>query len=146
MSVSDNLYLVRTDASGYIMYIGDKGTKIEYNPAVREWHMRSGLYPNVSASSKAPFHTLSFGVQNWMVTNDIECQEGEAQFNLSISSCSMSVTHTKHLFRDQGSSKDLFTNYPEEFICHDGLCVDLERRCNGFVDCQVMTLLFRSAH
>ena len=121
------------------MYYGDKGTMIKYNPELREWHMRSVLHPSVSASSKAPYHTLSLGIHNWMVTNDIKCQEGEDQFKLSFSSCSMSVTHPWYIW---DKNDPYITNYLEEFICHDGLCVNLEKRCNGFVDCQVIISLF----
>ena len=128
-------YLVRNDAAGYIMYIGDKGTMIEYSPELREWHMRSLLHPDVSAFSKAMFNTLAIGVHSWMVTDDIECQEGTAMLTLSLSSCNMRVTHPRYLYH-----KNEFTNHQEEFICHDRLCIDLGKRCNGIPDCQVMIL------
>ena len=137
-----NLCLVRNDASGYVMYIGDKGTTIEYNPDLEEWHMTSVVHPDVSATSNASFHTLSLGHHTWNVTNDDKCQKGEANLTLSLSSCSMSRTHPAYLWKDQDEYRNIFTNYHEEFICNDGLCVDLEKRCNGIVDCQVMTPLF----
>ena len=126
------------------MYYGDKGTTIEYNPELKEWLMRSVLHPNVSANTTAPFYSLSLGVHNWIVMNDIECQEGMSNITLSLSSCSMSRTHPAYLWRDYDTYyKNIFTNYLEEFICHDGLCVDLGKRCNGIVDCQVMTYFLR---
>ena len=117
------------------MYIGDRGTMIEYSPDLEEWHMRSVLHPNVSAFSTAPFHTLSLGVHNWMVTSDDKCQKGTAMLTLSLSSCNMRVTNPRYL-----EYKNEFTNYQEEFICHDGLCIDLEKRCNGIPDCQVIII------
>ena len=95
--------------------------------------MRSVLHSDVSASSTAPFHTLSIGVHTWMVNNDDKCQKGNAQLTLSLSSCNMRVTQPRYLYH-----KNEFTNYPDEFICHDGLCVDLEKWCNGAPDCQVI--------
>ena len=121
------------------MYIGDKGTTMNYNPDLEEWHMRSVIHPNVSAHTTAPFSTLSLGVQNWMVTPDKKCHNGTEQLTLSLSSCSMRMTHPQYLTNE---NHPYFTNYLEEFICHDGLCVGLEKRCNGFADCQVMILHF----
>ena len=115
--LSNNLSLVRNDASGYIIYNGDEGTTIKYNPYLREWHMRSVLHPNVSASSKAPFHTLSLGIHNWMVTNDIKCQEGKANLTLSLSSCSMRVTYP--MYTSSKHYDNLFENdeeFYDEFI------------------------------
>ena len=116
--------LVRNDAAGYITYIGASGTIIEYNPEYKEWIMRSIMYPSVSATSKAPFHTLAIGLYTWTVYNDIECQEGMVQKTLSLTSC---------FFHDE-----------DEFTCHDGLCINLKKRCDGIPDCTVICLLFTS--
>ena len=133
-----NLCLVRNDAAGYVMYYGDKGTTIEYNPDLEEWHMRSAIHPNVSANTTVPFSTLSLGVHTWMVTPDKKCHNGTEQLTLSLSSCNMRVTQP-----DYTTYKEYYeVKVREEFICHDGLCVDLEKRCDGFVDCQVIILLF----
>ena len=115
------------------MYYGVKGTTIEYNPHLREWKMKSVMYPLVFAISKAPFHTLSLGVYTWTVANDIECQKGVDELTLSLSSCTKGTKdHYNYFIQDQDG----------EFMCHDGLCVDLDKRCDGFVDCQVIILLF----
>ena len=109
------IYLVRNDVAGYIRYIGSKSTLIEYNPVLKKWQMRSIIDPSVSASNSAPFHTLSLGAHTWQVNNDSKCQKGMAKLTLTLSSCKKT-----------------------EFICNNGLCVDLEKRCNGSPDCKVM--------
>ena len=143
--MSDDLCLVRNDAAGYVMYIGDKRTMIEYIPDLEEWHMRSVINPIVSAISNAPFHTLNLGEHRWMVTNDDKCQRGKAPLTLSLSSCNMSVTHPNYLLRDQDKYKNIFTNFTEEFICHNGHCIDIVKRCNGHHDCTVILFIYDRA-
>ena len=138
MSIYYNPYLVRNDAAGYIKYFGTKGTTIEYNPVKEEWHMRSVVDPTIFAFSKSLFHSLSLGVHTWIVTNDNECQKGNVSLTLSLSSCTMRKTDPNYNYKLQNNK---YTNDDiEEFICHDGQCIDLVKRCDGKTDCEVIFL------
>ena len=80
--------------------------------------MRSVFYPDVSATTFAPFHSLALGVHTWTVRNDEECHKGTVQIKLTLSDCSKETD-------------------PDEFTCDNGLCVLLEKRCDGIPDCYV---------
>ena len=115
------------------MYYGDKGTTIKYNPHKEQWQMESVIYPTITATSEASFHTLSLGVYTWTVSNDIECQKGSVKLTISLSSCK------KGRLED-----DIYYAADGEFTCHDGLCVDLDKRCDGTPDCQVQNIIVKS--
>ena len=55
-------FSVLNDDYGYIQYIGDGGTMIQYNWTTGEWMMTKGGYPNFVAKTKSPYHLLALGV------------------------------------------------------------------------------------
>ena len=87
--------------------------------------MRSVIHPDVSATTSAPFHTLALGVHTWTVRNDEECHKGTKSLKFSLSDCGRIPSLVN------SGKKD------DEFICDNGLCVDLDKRCDGVPDCQV---------
>jgi hypothetical protein len=69
--------------------------------------------PTVLATSEDSFQSLLLGRSTWMVSNDRGCSSTkDIIVNISFSSCR-----------------------PNEYTCNDGLCIDLEDRCDGFATC-----------
>ena len=92
--------------------------------------MKAIGFPTVLATSKAPYHTLSLGVLPWSITNDTGCHEETGEFDLTLSSCFQFVKNTRQnpIISDQ-------------FTCANGFCIDMAKRCDGNIDCKVMSQL-----
>ena len=71
---------------------------------------------SITATFESGFETMALGTNNWVVRNDRLCQKGEVSKSLSLSACADS-----------------------EFTCGDGLCIDMDGRCNGVVNCKDKT-------
>ena len=112
-SALDKFYHMGNDEEGYIVYYGFSGTLIRYDAANKIWNISLSHISSVTATSKAKFDTLLLGNNEWDVSNDVECEEGRHKKILTLSTCS-----------------------EQQFTCNDGLCVDLDFRCDGEPDCQ----------
>ena len=69
--------------------------------------------PAVTGISRAAFGTLLLGNHEWEVRNDKGCKAGLLEKIFTLSTCS-----------------------DEQFTCNDGLCVDLDLRCDGEPHCK----------
>ena len=92
--------------------------------------MRSIGHPDVLATLAAPFHTLAIGVHEWTVNNDEKCQEGTAKIKFTISDCNKWDINV-------GAVAGYGGYISTEFTCDNGLCIDLEKRCDGIPHCYV---------
>merc|ERR1719187_1228116 len=66
----------------------------------------------VRAVSEAAPETLAMGNHKWTVAGDVVCQRTETEMVLALTTCTR-----------------------EQFTCADGLCVDMEQRCDGRTNC-----------
>ena len=89
--------------------------------------MRSIGHPDVLATLAAPFHTLAIGVHEWTVHNDDKCQKGTNKIKFTLSDCNQWDPN-------YGTQGDYIST---EFTCDNGLCIDLDKRCDGVPDCYV---------
>ena len=111
-SAFDQYYHLENDEEGYVIFYGFTGTIIRYDGVREIWNMSVSHKPTVAATSKAKFETLTLGSHEWEITDDKDCMKGVETKILTISSCST-----------------------EQYTCNDGLCVDLDLRCDGKPDC-----------
>ena len=68
--------------------------------------------PELVATSNASERSLLLGNFIWKIENDEQCSHGVTEQMLSLSHCNNN-----------------------EYICDNGLCIDLEKRCDGVMDC-----------
>ena len=76
------------------------------------WQISDVIDRGIIATFQSSFRTLGLGTNTWRVENDNMCQKGVALKSFSLTAC-----------------------LEEQFTCGDGLCIDLEERCNGVPDC-----------
>ena len=107
----DDTYVPRFK-DGFIMYYGVKSTIIEYDVAKKTWFMYRSYDPSVIAESKATYGSLVIGNHLWQISNDSKCDLSTVKKTITLTSCSAS-----------------------EYTCDDGLCIDINLRCNGDNDC-----------
>ena len=112
----DREYQVSVDEQGDIVYFGIMKTIIQYNYTLSVWQMSDVINPNVLATFKSGFRSMALGTNTWTVKNDLLCQDGEVTTSLSLSAC-----------------------LDTQFTCGDGLCIDIDERCDGVTDCKDMT-------
>ena len=80
------------------------------------WKIQDTKRPSFLATSRAPKDSLLMGTNIWTFHNDSnECsfQSKSYDRNITLSGCTDS-----------------------EFPCNDGICIHLEERCDGKVDCE----------
>ena len=101
---------------GYLGYTGYSRCNIFYNTTTFEWMMLSlGEEERWSwATSKATRESALLGTHDWIIFNETRTCSGEFELHtrLSFSSCNST-----------------------EFSCDNGICVDMNDRCNGKVNC-----------
>ena len=112
-SVFETYYHLQLDDEGYVMFHGFTGTVIRYDGDTKRWKMSVIQVPGVTATSKADFETLILGNHEWEIENDVDCFDGKEKKVLTMSSCN--------------------TN---QYTCDDGLCVNLDYRCDGKPHCK----------
>ena len=106
-------YYVSNTSDGSLIYNGNHRSVIYYNYSISSWQLSDLIDPSISATFKSSFKTLGMGSNTWQVANDRKCQHGEVSIFLSLTTC-----------------------LDTQFTCGDGLCIELEERCNGVVDCK----------
>ena len=109
----DQYYHIKNDEEGYIILYGFTGSIIQYDGEKKMWYIHVIHKPYVTATSKADFETLTLGNHEWEIHDDVDCKDGIENKILTMSTC----------------SKDQYT-------CDDGLCVDLDFRCDGKPNCK----------
>ena len=115
-SVFDEEYQVVVSSEGYINYYGFARTVISYNYTLMAWQISDIINPGVFATFESSFRTLGLGTNIWRVVNDEMCQKGVVSKPFSLTACQET-----------------------QFTCGDGLCIELEERCNGVPDCKDKT-------
>ncbi|XP_023321489.1 acetylcholine receptor subunit alpha-type unc-38 [Eurytemora carolleeae] len=111
-ALSNGVGVINDADTGYISYIGQKATIIQYDLEERLWKLRNVNDPYLIGTSTAGLETYIMGTHNWKIRNDKNCKELESVL-LTLSTC-----------------KDT------EFACSNGLCIDIEKRCNSRTDCK----------
>ena len=90
-----------------------KSTIIEFDYDSRRWVIIDTTNPKTKGISYSLFQTLALGNYEWNIENDNGCQEGKVAMSLSLTACK---TH--------------------EYTCNDGLCLPLDKRCDGISNCK----------
>ena len=115
-SFFDTSYHIKYSSDKIITYAGIEKTIISFDLDKNIWTIRDMSNPFVYAFSQASFRTLALGNLQWTITNDTECSHETFTTTLSLTSCKSN-----------------------QFTCNDGLCVNLEDRCNGQPECKDTT-------
>ena len=111
------LYTPNNDGvKGYLGYTGFSTCYITYNNSNFEWHLKKfGDDADFTwATSSATKETALLGTHDWIVHNDSKACSTDLDFitKLALTAC----TDT-------------------EFTCNDGICIDMNNRCDGRTDC-----------
>ena len=96
----------------FIKFYGDKSTVIEYVPGKKTWYMMRSYDQQVIAESSASYGSLVIGNHEWTISNDSKCSLKTETKTLTLTSCSVN-----------------------QYTCDDGLCININLRCNGDNDC-----------
>ena len=106
------------ESDGHSILRGYHDSKIYYSSEQDSWVM--SLYSDSTVYATVNSSTFPHGLQYWKVHGDT-CEGGDAEGNvpLNLNSCNRT-----------------------EFGCHDGHCVDMDRRCDGKLDCPDKSGLF----
>ena len=99
--------------TGLLSYIGQKRTIIQYNQEKYKWDIGVENNPNISASSYADISSFAIGTNTWEISGDFACSARDQKQSLTLSSCNA-----------------------KQFACNDGVCIDINRRCNNINDCR----------
>ena len=108
-----------------------------YNPDKKEWNMTVSARPSLTATAKSEYGSLVLGTHNWIVNNDTDCQEETVDKKITLSSCNNGGWKR---IRNETTLKWEWGFEEAEFTCKNGLCVDIGKRCDGKVDCKVISL------
>ena len=100
------------DDEGYMKLQGFKRSTIVFNYTLNAWQMQSHEYPNAVAYSKSLRQDLALGLNSWKIVNDNECQIGEVEMELKLTTCG-----------------------EDEFTCSNGLCVSIHEHCASARHC-----------
>ena len=88
-------------------YVGPKGWIISKNNEEKRWKMTHYHYTELSLTILDQ-DSLPLGRHKWLVENDV-CNEGKTSTQvLQLSACA------------EG-----------QYTCHDGMCIDISKRCNN---------------
>ena len=108
----DEFYQPRLGENDLVMYFGVSSTIIEYDPNQRVWVMYISYKPEIKAESRSSYGSLAIGNHKWSVSNDTKCDATTTSKILTLTSC-----------------------FEEQFTCDDGLCIDINYRCDGSPEC-----------
>ena len=108
----DREYTMLNDEDGYVKYVGNENSIINYDAEKQIWKIQSLPFPKITATSKAIFSSLFLGKHTWHISNDRKCQTGEVELSVKLSTC------------DDG-----------EFTCGNGFCINLNKRCDKVQHC-----------
>ena len=111
----DTKYTWTREKSGLkYSFIGFSNTKLYYNEAPGHWRLELFSDPGTYAILNTTDYPL--GTRSWSVYGD-DCQEedevSEARVPWSLHTCEV-----------------------DEFNCKNGMCIGIQKRCNGAIDCQ----------
>ena len=113
-SVYDTVYMFNTDDDGELLYFGQKSSMISYNRNRRQW-LWSDMKDNISiATSSSPYSSLLMGVHTFDFSNVVDdpCIQDGVVRKLKFTRCA-----------------------PGKFTCNDGLCIDIDQRCDKVEQC-----------
>ena len=100
------------NAGKRLIWSGTKGTLIRFDRAEQKW-IAKVAGENLMAMAETSLGGLLLGTNKWLVTNDRSCNPGAQQvLYANLNPCNSN-----------------------QFNCDDGICIDLDKRCNGFDDC-----------
>ena len=112
-SAFDQYYHLENDEEGFVIFYGFTGTIIRYDSHNKMWNISVSHKPEVTATSKALFESLTLGNHEWEIMDDNGCKDGVEQKVLTMSTCST-----------------------DQYTCNDGLCINLDYRCDGEPNCK----------
>ena len=92
---------------------GIKQTTIKFDPLPGVW-MLTNAWTNTTGISNAQKVSFALGVHTWRITGDQHCHDGQPY------TAQLKLTACKE----------------DEFSCHDGLCVSMDKRCDQNLDCK----------
>ena len=112
-TILDTRFLLRHgQEGGKRVFTGNFGWTLSWEPSQKLWAISSVKYPGVMA-----FHVQSseypLGKKVWKIVNDTKRSSDEQETVLSLTPC----------------NKDQYT-------CENGICIDMERRCDQRFDCE----------
>ena len=125
----DTSYMVTNEPiTGFVSYIGEKHTTIQYDQRLYQWNMSVANNPDISGVCYSDVSSLLIGKHQWEVRGEIikdyenqkmdnivgdyACNSKPYNLSLSLSSCDKS-----------------------QFTCSGGVCIDMASRCDNINDC-----------
>ena len=114
----DGFLTLEQDLHGNLTYIGMENSVIVYNEQKTNWNWTLLNNPGAYAVSKAHLKTFLLGKHKWTFYGD-NCFEDGSEHIVGFSTCL------------PGSADGVGS----EFSCNDGLCIPMERRCDGIYNC-----------
>ena len=113
-SMFETSYLFNTDKNGELLYFGEKSSMITYSKGERKWLWYDMKDNNSIATSSSPYSTLLMGVQTVDFSNVVDdpCVQDGVVRKLKFTRCA-----------------------PGTFTCNDGLCIDIDQRCDKIGQC-----------
>ena len=111
----DTVYKIEFSPNEFLSYVGMSKTVIRYDFSDESWKMEDLIDTTVLGVSNASLRSLAIGSHEWRMMNEKECGEGSNDYKVTLS----------------------LTSCPDDqFTCNNGLCVDIEARCDGKTDCK----------
>ena len=112
-----NYYISTDDNYKINMYEGYKRTNIQYFDSSKSWNITSkSLTPQSYVAEFVPSESSALkypiGRQTWLIT-ELPCGIDEELNSMTLSTC----------------------NFPTQFTCNSGHCIDINKRCNEQKDC-----------
>ena len=104
--------VLNDEETGLISFIGKKGTIIKFDPDKYRWTMVVMNNKRIRGISYSELATLLIGKSSWRISGDYMCSTVDQDIELSLGSCG-----------------------EDQFTCTDGVCIDIEARCNNINDC-----------
>ena len=97
-----------------IIIVGTENAQIKYSSSLSQW-VYTDLRLNVTARSRASQNSFALGKHNWTITGDyFQCSKGkDYEIELKLTGCN-----------------------DNEFTCHDGHCIEMEKRCDQLPQCE----------